>query len=344
MTETMQRNHYVGKNIVITGTGSWATEIIKQLLQLNPKSITAFSRNELAVVTKKKLFKDFPNVKIEIGDITNINDCRKYFKNADYVFCTSALKHVSIAENNPSEAIRVNIEGSQNIIKACEENNVKNVILISTDKACEPVNTYGLTKAIVEKLWLNQANISENNYTIFRAGNVLNSNGSVIPIFKEQVANNLKLTITDKNVTRFFITLEEVVQKLLTISCHQTSGTISIPKMNSFKIIDLAFLLWLNNMICGYIKREGFDRLYSRFIEEQISFIGLQQGEKLHEVLISDFEKDNTIDIGDYYSIILETYGAETIHEKITSENTDDLIELYEYLFKNGIINFKIVD
>lgn len=342
MSEVYERNHYFGKNIVITGTGSWATEIIKQLLPLNPKSITAFSRNELAVVTKKKLFKDFPNVKIEIGDITNINDCRKYFKGADYVFCTSALKHVSIAENNPSEAIRVNIEGSQNIIKACEEHNVKNVILVSTDKACEPVNTYGLTKAIVEKLWLHQATVSENNYFVFRAGNVLNSNGSVIPIFKEQIEKGLKLTITDKNVTRFFITLEEVVQKLLKI--HQISGTITIPKMNSYKIIDLAFLLWFNNMVHGYITVSSFNKSYSRFIEEQISLIGLQQGEKLHEVLVSDFEKEATLEFNSHYTYFQKISCKEITPQRITSKNTKDLMDLYYYLKSNDIIDFEIVE
>jgi FlaA1/EpsC-like NDP-sugar epimerase len=338
---------YTNKNIVITGTGSWATEIIKQLLLYNPKKIIAFSRNELAVVTKKKLFKNHENVSIEIGDITNLNDCQKYFKNADIVFCTSALKHVSIAENNPNEAIRVNIQGSQNIIKACEENDVSKAILVSTDKACEPVNTYGLTKAIVEKLWLNQSKVSKNAYTIFRAGNVLNSNGSVIPIFKEQIANNSKITLTDLSVTRYFITLEEVVSQLLNISSSQPCGTIAVPNMNSYLIIHLAFLLYLDNYMTKIrfesILKEAMEIHYKLFKENDIQITGLQQGEKMHESLISSYEKDYTNFDKNHYRIT--SYKVRKPLDFIpTSESVSCLEALYQYLYKSGIITFKLID
>lgn len=289
------------KIILITGgTGSWGYELVRQLLKENPKEIRIFSRNENNQVIMKRAFQHHSKLKFIIGDIREKRSLTEALKNVDYVFHLAALKHVTVCEEQPYEALKTNVIGTKNVIEAAIENKVKKVIYISTDKAANPANFYGITKSIGERLIIH-ANLlsSHTTFVCIRAGNVLGSNGSVVHIFKQQILNSQKISITDKNMTRFFLTLEEAISLLFKAAKESVGGEIFVMKMPSCRIQDLAKVLGT-----AYGKEVEFEEL------------GVRPGEKIHEILFSEYEAQNTVVYDENYFVILPKIHLQQIEER----------------------------
>ncbi len=284
-------NNFKNKNILITGgTGSFGKKFLELLLKskFKPNKIIVFSRDELKQyeMTKKNLFsKNKEIIRYFIGDIRDQSRLSFAFKDVDIVVHAAALKHVDIAEYNPFEAIKTNIIGSQNIIDAAINNNVSKVIALSTDKASSPSNLYGATKLCADKLF-----ISANNYigsqkikfSVVRYGNVFGSRGSVIPFFLN-LPKSSPFKVTDKRMTRFSIGLTEGARFVLNTLQNMKGGEIFIPKIPSYRIMDVV---------------KAIDP------KRKISLIGIRSGEKLHEQMISIDDAINTVEFNDYYIIL----------------------------------------
>jgi UDP-N-acetylglucosamine 4,6-dehydratase len=280
------------QTVLITGgTGSWGHELVEQLLMLPVKKIIVFSRNESKQVQLRNKFSDGRLVFI-IGDVRDKDALMKACEGVDYLFHLAALKHVPICEYQPLEAIKTNITGTQHVIEAAIHHRVKKVVNISTDKAASPSNLYGMTKAVGEKLFVT-ANLleSETKFICVRGGNVLGSNGSVIHIFKEQIQSGKPVGITNKNMTRFFLTLKDSIALLLRGAEIGQGGEILVMTMPTCKIKDLA------------------EVLAESLGEKNVSFVetGIRPGEKLHELLLSEHESDKSVMYDDQYIVILPT-------------------------------------
>ncbi|PWA12719.1 UDP-N-acetylglucosamine 4,6-dehydratase [Pueribacillus theae] len=282
---------FENKIILVTGgTGSWGYELVKQLLKKNPKEIRIFSRNENNQVTMKRTFESDPRLTFIIGDVKEQNSVFKACENVDIIFHLAALKHVTVCEEQPYEALKTNVHGTQNVIDGAIANQVKKVIYVSTDKAANPSNFYGFTKSIGEKLAIH-ANIlgANTKFVCIRAGNVLGSNGSVIHIFKKQIKEREKITITHKEMTRFFLNLEDAISLLFKAAEDSKGGEIFVMKMPACHIVDLAEVLAENHNVK----------------EIEMEELGIRPGEKLHEILFSEYESQNTVTYDSNYYVIL---------------------------------------
>jgi len=273
------------KTILITGgAGSFGQKFIEIILkEHNPKSVRVFDNRELAQVEVERKFND-PRLRFLIGDVRDVARLRRAMNGVDIVVHAAALKHVPVCEYNPIEAIKTNIDGSINVIDAAIDNNVDKVIAISTDKAVQPVNLYGATKMVAEKLFVQGNSYSGDKKTMFscsRYGNVVGSSGSVVPLFKEQKEKG-EITITDEEMTRFWITLEEGVHFVIKCIEIMKGGEIFVPKIPSMKITDLA------DAIAPNIKRK---------------IIGTRPGEKLHEVLLTAEESTHIKEFDDCFIV-----------------------------------------
>lgn len=279
------------KTILITGgTGSFGSKFVETVLKKYPKlkKVVIFSRDELKQheMAKKDFFKKHENkIRFLIGDIRDLDRLNWALQDINIVIHAAALKQVPAAEYNPFEFIKTNILGTENLISASLRNQVEKFISLSTDKAASPVNLYGATKLCADKLVVNAQNtVGKKNikFSVVRYGNVANSRGSVIPVFKEQIKNKT-LTITSKEMTRFMITKEQGVNFVLKTLDKMWGGEIFVPKLPSVKILDLA-----------------------RFIgpSSKIKIIGIRPGEKLHEEMITKEDSINTLEFKDYYVII----------------------------------------
>jgi FlaA1/EpsC-like NDP-sugar epimerase len=279
------------KDKIITisgGTGSWGNELTTQLLTYNPKEIRIYSRGEFAQVTMQRKFNN-PKLKFIIGDVRDFGALKKATKNVNYLFHLASLKHVPICELQPDEAIKTNIIGIQNIIECAIENNIQKVIDVSTDKACNPFCFYGMTKAVGEKLTQEASRQTTNTqFLVIRGGNALGSSGSVLGYFIDQIKRYNKITITDIEMTRYFITLQEAIKLLFVSIASEYSGSILVMKMPACKIIDLARVLI-----------QEYGNTYTK-----IEIIGVRPGEKLHESLVSTYESVNCYEYNkDYYLV-----------------------------------------
>jgi len=269
------------KKILITGgTGSIGEKIVAALLAYQPREIIVFDRDDSKLYEMQIKYAMHSCLRYKLADIREYSSVVEATQGIDLVFHTAALKQVPICEENPFEAIKTNVIGSQNIIKACIVNKVKKVINISTDKAVNPTNTMGMTKLLAEKLFYHANNAKDNSTTLFtsvRFGNVIGSRGSVLPIFFEQIKANEPLTITDLRMTRFFMTIPEAVSLLFQAAFYSKGGEVFIFKMEALKITDLL------SAIESYCKIKGFKR-------PEVKIIGIRQGEKLYEELMSSEE------------------------------------------------------
>lgn len=276
-----------GKNILITGgTGSFGKKFTKILLEnYKPNKIIIFSRDELKQYEMAQEFDD-RCMRYFIGDVRDANRLKKAMKDVDYVIHAAALKHVPIAEYNPMECIKTNINGAQNVIDAAIDNKVKKIIALSTDKAANPVNLYGATKLASDKLFVAANNLvgsQDTSFSVVRYGNVIGSRGSVIPYFKKLLNDGAsKLPITDIKMTRFFITLEDGVNFVLRNFLRMQGGEIFVPKIPSMRIIDLADAMAPN-------------------LPNDI--VGIRPGEKLHEIMCPADDSHLTLEFDDHYVI-----------------------------------------
>ncbi|GLI83160.1 polysaccharide biosynthesis protein [Rossellomorea marisflavi] len=315
---------FTNKTILVTGgTGSWGNELVSQLLEKNPKEIRIFSRNETSQVLTKQKFENDPRLTFLIGDVRDKEAVMEAAQKVDYIFHLAALKHVPVCEHQPLEALKTNVMGTQNIIDAAIENEVEKVINISTDKAANPSNFYGFTKAMGEKLIIN-ANVltDKTKFVCVRGGNVLGTNGSVIHVFKHSIKEKSKIGITDKNMTRFFLTIKDAIKLLFKATYESHGGEIFVMKMPTCKIMDLAQVL--------------IDR-YSPDQEVTVEELGIRPGEKLHELLLTEFESHNTIVYDNEYFVILPT-----IHIEGLTEFYKDFpqVDLDTYSSSDNIINY----
>ena len=275
------------KNIFISGgTGSFGKKYVETLLKkFNPKKIIVFSRDELKQFEMSQKFND-PRIRYLIGDVRDSERINRLLNGIDYVIHAAALKHVPIAEYNPTECIQTNINGAMNIIESSIKNNVKKVIALSTDKAANPINLYGATKLCSDKLFVaanNMVGANETRFSVVRYGNVIGSRGSVIPFFKKLIdEGSSKLPITDKDMTRFLITLQEGVDFVLKNFERMQGGEIFVPKIPSMFITELAKALAPN-------------------LDHEI--IGIRPGEKLHEVMCPADDSHLTIEFSDHFTI-----------------------------------------
>ena len=277
------------KSILITGaTGSFGKNFINYIItnHADIKKLVIFSRDELKQHDLKKEMstkKIFSKMRFFLGDVRDGERVKEAFKNINLVVHAAALKQVDTAEYNPKEFIKTNIIGAQNVIDAAVYNNVEKVIALSTDKASSPVNLYGATKLCSDKLLIS-ANFfyGKRKFSVVRYGNVEGSRGSVIPLFLKNKKKNF-FNITDKNMTRFTISLDKSIKLVMWTIKNSIGGEIIIPKIPSYKIIDLAKAINLN---------------------AKLKFIGLRPGEKIHEEMISFTESLNSMELKDKYLIV----------------------------------------
>ena len=282
------------KSILITGgTGSFGKAFVKYVFDKWPdvKKVIVFSRDEQK---QFQMAQDFPkekfaNLRFFIGDVRDFNRLKMAMKDVDYVIHAAAMKHVPIAEYNPMECIKTNINGAENVINAALECSVQKVVALSTDKAAAPINLYGATKLASDKLFIAANNIRGWNPIIFcvvRYGNVMGSNGSVIPFFQNKISSGV-LPITDERMTRFNISLNDGVEMVIHSLETAWGGEIFVPKIPSYRIMDVA------EAIAPDCKKV---------------IVGIRPGEKIHEEMITDSDSFFTYDLGKYYSILPATH------------------------------------
>ena len=282
---------FEGKKILITGgTGSLGNALTSRLLNYDVDTIRIFSRNENKQVTMESKFND-DRLRFLLGDVRDYPRLVRAMEDIDIVFHAAALKHVPVIEYNPFEAIKTNVIGSQNVIDACLKENVEKAVAIGTDKAVSPLNTYGATKLLMEKLFVTASNYlkKERHQTKFfalRYGNVLGSSGSVIPKFIKQIKNKEKITITDPNMTRFSISMDEALDFILNATEIAKGSEIFIPKLRAYTIKDIKDVLF---------------ELLQKTDEENI---GIREGEKLNEILINSDEIRYTWEYENMYMLL----------------------------------------
>lgn len=294
------------KKILITGgTGSWGTTLVRLLLDnYNPKEIIIYSRSELKQVLMARNFAD-TRIKFIIGDIRDVDAITQAMRGVDIVYHLAAMKHLPVCESHPMEAVKTNIFGTANIIKGCFDNKVEYCIVVSTDKAAEPSNLYGLTKGVAEKQIIQANDIGSTKFICVRGGNVLGSSGSVVPFFIEQISNGGPITITDENMTRFFLTLEEAILLLFEATINSIGGETFVMRMPACKIVDLA-----NVLMDHYGK-----------VDTVIT--GIRPGEKLDEVLVTKHEASLTRCWGDNYFVILPPALNKKLNDKLIAKYGD---------------------
>ena len=327
------------KIIAITGgTGSFGNQIVELFLKKNVKEIRIFSRDENKQNVMRLKYKNSSLLKFYIGDVRDYEAVLNVLKKVDFVYHAAALKQVPSCEFYPLEAIKTNVLGSENVMKACIESKVEKLILLSTDKAVYPINSMGMTKALMEKVMLSKARILDENETRIcatRYGNVMCSRGSVIPLFVSQIKNNSPLTVTNPDMTRFMMTLEDSVNLVISAFENGSSGDIFVQKSPACTIMGLAKAL---KMIFNS--------------NSEIRIIGTRHAEKLYESLISHQEMIRIAENENYFKIPPDdrdlnyakyfTVGkpSKTEIEAYSSHNTQRLSqeEIIELLLKDSFI------
>lgn len=279
-----------GKSVLITGgTGSFGKQFIKTILEKykDVKKIIIYSRDELKQSEIRQNYPqaDFPQLRFFIGDVRDRNRMIQASEGVDVIIHAAAIKQVDTAEYNPTECVRTNIDGAENVIQAALQCGVQDVVALSTDKACAPINLYGATKLVSDKLFTAANNIRGSKkirFSVVRYGNVMGSRGSVIPFFMKKKSGGV-LPITHEEMTRFNISLQDGVNMVMYALENHLGGEIFVPKIPSYKILDVA------KAIAPECRTE---------------IVGIRPGEKLHEEMITDTDSLNTIDLGIYYAIL----------------------------------------
>ena len=330
---------FENKKILITGgTGSLGRALTKRLLTEKVTQITIFSRNENKQVTMQSEFND-NRLKFLIGDVRDLPRLQRALEGIDIIFHAAALKHVPIVECNPIEAIKTNVIGSTNVLEASISENVAVVVAVGTDKAVSPLNTYGVTKLLMEKLFTTASNYLDTDrhktkFISLRYGNVLGSSGSVIPKFIQQIKSKQKITITDPEMTRFNISMDEALDFIIDSAISGKGSEVFIPKLRAYKIDDVKTALHES------IGNTG---------EEKIP---VRQGDKFHETLINTDEMRTTLESTSKYVILPREISDQEINEQypgyrritLTKPYSSDTVEkipineLKDALSKTGLI------
>jgi len=317
------RKTFQGKNILVTGgCGSIGSEIVNQLLRYKPKSVRIFDHNEAAHFHMREKIPSKITRHL-IGDIRDRNRVKMALRKIDIVFHAAALKHVPLCEYNPFEAVSTNVLGTQNLVDLARTEGVQKFLSISTDKAVNPINTMGATKLLSEKLTMAAYDTIRTKFSCVRFGNVLNSNGSVIPIFKRQIENGGPITITSENMTRFFMSMPEAVNLVLKSVSLMKGGEIFILKMKSLNISDLAEVM-IKELAPKYNLKPS---------NLKITNIGIRPGEKLSECLITKEETHYIDELDDMFVLRLPIFNVHLdnkLYSKIPPEEYDseNLVQL----------------
>ena len=330
---------YKNKKILITGgTGSLGTALTKRLLSMDVEQIRIFSRNEFKQISMESEIYD-DRLRFLIGDVRDQKRLRRAIEDVDIVFHAAALKHVPKIEYNPFEAIKTNVEGSQNVIDACLENDIERAVCIGTDKAVSPLNTYGATKLLMEKLFVNAQQYSNpkkhpTKFFAVRYGNVFGSSGSVIPKFIDQIKNNQSLTITDEKMTRFSITMQQALDFILKATELGNGTEIFIPRLKSYNLEQVKNTLF---DLCG---------------TSDSKIIGIRPGEKLHETLINFDEMRSAWIYNDLYVILNEGFSSEYLQntypgltklENISTYSSDNSEKMSNDELKQTILDSNLI-
>ncbi len=326
------------KSILITGgTGSLGKELTRIIYKKwpNVKRLVIFSRDEQKQFQMAQEFPEitYPSIRYFIGDVRDLERLKRAVSGIDYVIHAAAMKHVHIAEYNPDECVKTNIGGAQNVIQACLNSSVSKVVALSTDKACAPINLYGATKLTSDKLFIAANNIKggqDIRFSVVRYGNVMGSNGSVIPFFMSKRKSGV-LPITDPNMTRFNISLKGGVDMVLHALENAWGGELFVPKIPSYKITDIAKVI---GPACRH------------------EIVGIRPGEKIHEEMITPSDSFHTYDLGKYFVIIpsvpnwdkeafITTFKAKKVSKGFSynsGENTEwETIDSLRYLIKEHL-------
>lgn len=330
---------FAGKTLLITGgTGTFGTAVLRRFLDTDISEIRIFSRDEKKQEDQRIELAN-PKVKFYIGDVRNYDSILPAMRGVDYVFHAAALKQVPSCEFFPMEALRTNNLGAENVMNAAMSSHVKNLIVLSTDKAVYPINAMGISKAMMEKLMVAKARMYGNTTTIFsgtRYGNVMASRGSVIPLFLKQIQEGSPLSVTDSNMTRFMMTIDDAVDLVLYAFENGNPGDIFVQKAPAATIHTLA---------------QAMLRLFD--VKNEIRTIGTRHGEKLYETLLNREEMAKAVDMGDYFRVPADVRdlnyacffveGQEDVSriEDYNSHNTRrlDVEGMTELLLKLDIIN-----
>jgi len=300
--------------LVTGGTGSFGQAFVKRILNLYPRirRLVIFSRDELKQFEMSQKYPEqkYPGIRYFLGDIRDRDRIRRALNKIDLVIHAAALKQVPAAEYNPIEFIRTNVLGAENLIQACLDTQVQQVIALSTDKAAAPVNLYGATKLCSDKLFVAANNITDRDliFSIVRYGNVMGSRGSVIPFFLQKRKEGI-LPITHPHMTRFNITLSEAVDMVLWAIQHSQGGEIFVPRIPSYRITDVA------EAICPDCKQV---------------IVGVRPGEKIHEELITASDSYTTVNLGSYFAI-LPTRGRSNVTSYVSQTNADLVVPGFSY-------------
>jgi len=312
----LKRLHmFENKKILITGgTGSLGTALTAKLLKENVDTIRIFSRDELKQSQMESHFND-ERLRFLIGDVRDKERLEKAVEDVNIVIHTAALKQVPVIEYNPFEAIKTNVQGAQNLVEACLNKDVEFALAIGTDKAVSPFNTYGATKLLMERLFVSANYYKGDHKTKFacvRYGNVLGSRGSIIPKFIEQIMSGNKITITDPNMTRFSITMDQALDLIFRVIKNAVGGDVHIPKLDAYRV--------------GDIKDVLLDLMDSKNEEERIP---VRIGEKHHEILINTHEIRNTYENQDNDYVIYENQFAKDQSKNIPNSKKTTLTAEY---------------
>ena len=307
------------KILLITGgTGSFGNAVLKRFLDSELKEIRIFSRDEKKQDDMRKKYNN-PKIKFYIGDVRDRESVDSVMKGVDYVFHAAALKQVPTCEFFPIQAVKTNILGSNNVMESAIANNVKKVIILSTDKAVYPINAMGMSKAMMELVMVAKAREVSNNGTVFcgtRYGNVMASRGSVIPLFVDLIKQGKPLTVTDPNMTRFMMTLDDAVDLVLYAFEHGNQGDRFVQKAPASTVGDLA---------------QALKELYNSNVETKI--IGTRHGEKLYESLVNREEMVKAEDMGNYYRIPAD--HRDLNYNKFFDQGDNKISQVTEYTSHN---------
>lgn len=312
---------FTNKTLFITGgTGSFGNAVLRRFLQTDIGEIRIFSRDEKKQDDMRRKYKS-DKLKFYIGDVRDIRSLKDALYGVDYVFHAAALKQVPSCEFFPLEAVRTNVMGTDNLLTAAIETGVKKVVCLSTDKAAYPINAMGISKAMMEKVVLAKARTVPEDRTLLcctRYGNVMCSRGSVIPLFIEQIRQGKPLTVTNPQMTRFLMSLEEAVDLVLFAFAHGRTGDLFIQKASASTIGDLA---------------EAVRGLFCSAEKNMVRVIGTRHGEKLYETLMTTEERVKSEDMGNYFRIPMDERNLN--YEKYFSDGNEDLSKVEPYTSSN---------
>ena len=298
--------------LITGGTGSFGNAVLQQFLSTEIREIRIFSRDEKKQHDMRIKFNS-PKIKFYIGDVRDYESINSAMKNVDYVFHAAALKQVPSCEFYPMEAVKTNVLGTENVLNASINNKVKKVICLSTDKAVYPINAMGISKAMMEKLMVAKSRMSGSTKILgTRYGNVMASRGSVIPLFYEQIKNKQSITVTDPEMSRFMMTLNNAVDLVLYAFEHGNSGDIFVQKSPASTINELA---------------KAMLKIYKSNVKVKV--IGTRHAEKLYETLLAREEVQIAEDLGDYYRVAAD--NRDLNYDKFFSEGADSNVEIDEY-------------